>query len=155
MKLQLKKYHKKVSVIVPVYNAERYIKNCLDSLAAQTYPFEKTEVILADDGSSDASAAICQNYAENFANIIFLHQEKKGVSAARNLGLTHASGKYIFFLDADDRLTPNTVEDCVKFFESVHNKVDLITYPIETYYHGKKLQPHFRYQYLKKAEFMI
>ncbi len=151
MKLQLKKYHKKVSVIVPVYNAERYIKNCLDSLAAQTYPFEKTEVILADDGSSDASAAICQNYAENFDNIILLHQEKKGVSAARNLGLTHASGKYIFFLDADDRLTPNTVEDCVKFFESVHNKVDLITYPIETYYHGKKLQPHFRYQYLKKS----
>ena len=151
VKLQLRKYHVMVSVIIPVYNAERYIKSCLDSLAAQTYPFERMEVILADDGSSDASAAICRKYAEDFANIIFLHQKNKGVSAARNLGLSHASGKYIFFLDADDGLTPNTVEDCVKFFDSVQNKVDLITYPIETYYHGKKLKPHFRYEYLKKS----
>jgi len=116
----------------------------------QNYPFDKQEVILIDDGSIDKSAVICQEYADCFSNILFRHQENKGVSAARNLGLKHATGKYIFFLDADDQFSKNTIKDCVDFFESVQNEVDLVTYPIETFYQGKKLNPHFRYQYLKE-----
>lgn len=140
----------KVSIIIPIYNLEKFIRKCIKSLMEQNYSFNKMEVILIDDGSTDASAAICQEYADRFTNIVFLRQENKGVSAARNLGLKHASGKYIFFLDADDRLSMNTIKDCVIFFESVQNEADLITYPIETFYQGRKLKPHFRYQYLKR-----
>lgn len=140
----------RVSIIIPIYNLEMCIKNCLKSLMKQNYPFNKLEVILIDDGSTDESADICQEYAERFPNILFLHQEKKGVSAARNLGIKHATGKYIFFLDADDWLSENTIKECVVFFESVQNKVDLITYPMETLYQGRILKPHFRYQYLKR-----
>lgn len=116
----------------------------------QNYPFNKLEVILIDDGSTDESAAICQEFSERFPNILFLQQENRGVSAARNLGIKHATGKYIFFLDADDRFSKNTIKDCVDFFESVQNEVDLVTYPMETLYYGRKLKPHFRYQYLKR-----
>jgi len=117
----------------------------------QSYAFNLMEVILIDDGSTDSSASLCKYYKKSFDNIIFLQQRKKGVSAARNLGLKHASGKYIFFLDVDDIITSNTIEDCVCFFESVQNEVDLITYPIETIYQGKKLNPHFRYQFLRES----
>lgn len=140
----------RVSIIIPIYNLDICIKNCLKSLMKQNYPFNKLEVILIDDGSTDKSAAICQEYAERFPNILFLHQDNKSVSVARNLGIKHATGKYIFFLDADDRFSKNTIKDCVDFFESVQNEVDLITYPIETLYQGKILKPHFRYKYLKR-----
>lgn len=140
-----------VSIIIPIYNIEICIKNCLKSLMKQNYPFNKLEVILIDDGSTDKSAIICQEYAERFPNILFLHQDNKGVSAARNLGIKRATGKYIFFLDADDRFSKNTIKDCVNFFESVQNEVDLITYPMETLYQGRKLKPHFRYRYLKRS----
>ena len=151
IKLKIKKFYSKVSIIIPLYNAENCVKECMESLIKQNYPFRKMEVILIDDGSIDGSAAICQEYADRFSNILFLHQKKKGVSAARNLGLKNASGKYIFFLDADDEFAVNTIRDCVRFFESVQNKVDLVTYPIETFYQGNKLEPHFRYRYLKKS----
>ena len=142
--------NKIVSIIIPIYNLEKSINSCIESLMKQNYPFNKLEVIIIDDGSTDESASICQEYAERFPNILFLHQENKGVSAARNLGIKHATGKYIFFLDADDRFSENTIKDCVDFFKSVQNKVDLITYPIETLYQGRILKPHFRYQYLKR-----
>lgn len=112
----------KVSIIIPIYNLENSIKNCLRSLMNQNYPFKKLEVILIDDGSADASAAIGQEYANRFPNILFFHQAHTGVSAARNLGLKNASGKYIFFLDADDQFSRNTIRDCVNFFESVQKQ---------------------------------
>lgn len=90
----------KVSVIVPVWNAGRYLPQCLDSLLGQSYG--ALEIILVDDGSTDNSAEICRMYAERDERVCVLRQENKGVSAARNLGLERASGKLIAFVDADD-----------------------------------------------------
>lgn len=93
----------KVSIIVPVYNSERFLDRCICSILAQTQPF--AEVILVNDGSTDESGSICDKYAESNASIHVLHQENKGVSAARNAGVAIASGDYIAFADSDDWLS--------------------------------------------------
>ena len=89
-----------VSVIVPVYNAEGYIRRCLDSIAHQT--LQDIEIILVDDGSNDKSGFICDEYAHKDSRFKVLHQNNKGVSAARQLGLDKASGKYVIHADPDD-----------------------------------------------------
>lgn len=93
-----------ISVIVPVYNAEPTLRRCLDSLLAQT--FENYEIIVVDDGSTDATPAICDSYAVKNPIIKVLHQSNKGVSAARNAGLEMASGEWIAFCDSDDSVKP-------------------------------------------------
>lgn len=90
----------KVSIIVPVYNAENFISNTIENLLSQT--LKGMEIILIDDGSTDDSGKICDRYAEKYNNIIVIHQENCGVSKARNMGLSVASGDYIGFCDADD-----------------------------------------------------
>ena len=100
-----------VSVIVPVYNAEPYLRECLDSIVSQTYPH--LEILLIDDGSTDASGAICDGYAEQDARIRIVHQANAGPSAARNVGLDAATGEYILFADADDKLHPSLAERLV------------------------------------------
>lgn len=89
-----------VSVIVPVYNAEKYIKKCIDSVRNQSY--KKIEVLLIDDGSKDESGAICDFYEKEDERIHVFHKKNGGPSAARNFGLQQATGRYIIFIDADD-----------------------------------------------------
>ena len=89
-----------ISVIVPVYNVEKYIRACLDSIINQTY--RDLEIILVDDGSTDSSGAICDEYAQKDTRIQVIHKENGGVSSARNVGLQNASGEYIGFVDSDD-----------------------------------------------------
>ena len=89
-----------ISVIVPVYNVEKYLERGLSSLAAQTY--KDLEVILIDDGSTDGSAEICKRFTEEYPNFRYFRQENAGVSAARNAGIERASGNYLAFFDADD-----------------------------------------------------
>ena len=89
-----------ISIIVPVYNVEKYIKRCIDSILAQT--FSDFELILVDDGSKDASGKICDGYAEKDARIRVLHQKNGGVSAARNAALELVRGRYVMFADSDD-----------------------------------------------------
>ena len=89
-----------VSVIVPVYNTEKYLAQCVDSILAQT--LRDIEVILVDDGSTDNSPAICDSYKSRDERIKVIHQQNKGLSAARNAGIRIASGKYIAFVDSDD-----------------------------------------------------
>ncbi len=89
-----------VSVIVPVYNTEKYLRRCIDSILAQT--FTDFELLLINDGSKDNSGAICDEYAKKDSRIRVFHKENGGVSTARNLGLNDAKGDYIIFLDADD-----------------------------------------------------
>lgn len=89
-----------VSIIIPVYNAEKYLSRCLDSILKQT--LQNWELLLIDDGSKDHSGSICDSYADKDARIQVIHQENGGASSARNIGLAAASGKYIGFVDADD-----------------------------------------------------
>ena len=90
----------KISVIVPVYNTEKFLHRCIDSVLAQTYT--DFEMLLIDDGSKDSSGVICETYAAKDTRIRVIHKENTGVSDTRNLGLDVARGKYLFFLDADD-----------------------------------------------------
>lgn len=90
----------KISVIVPIYNTEEYLERCLDSLINQT--IDDYEIILIDDGSTDNSRAIAERYEKEYDNVILLSQKNKGQSAARNYGLKHARGEYIYFCDSDD-----------------------------------------------------
>lgn len=97
-----------VSIIVPVYNGERFLDNCMKSILSQTH--RDLQVILVDDGSVDGSGAICDRYAREDCRVLVIHQKNAGVSAARNAGLDAATGDYIGFVDADDTIAPDTYE---------------------------------------------
>lgn len=99
----------KVSVIVPVYNVEKYLRRCLDSIINQTY--RNLEIILVDDGSPDNSGIICDEYAAKDDRITVIHQENSGVSSARNTALCRATGEYIVFVDSDDSILPDYVKN--------------------------------------------
>lgn len=144
-----KKY--KSSVIIPVFNQEDSLENGVLSLKNQGIEFEDIQIILIDDGSTDKSPYICDKLSEEYNNILCIHQENNGVSAARNAGIRHAKGKYIVFLDADDKLAENTIKNLVEFYDQLDDDVDLITYPIETYFNGKRVAPHFRYKVLTQT----
>ena len=105
----------KISVIIPVYNDEKYIKKCLDSIINQT--FKNIEVIIIDDGSTDKTLEMCSEYATSDDRIVVIHKENGGVSSARNLGLEKASGELITFVDGDDYIELNTYEKCIGLFE--------------------------------------
>ncbi len=100
-----------VSVIVPVYNTAEYLPECLDHILAQSYG--NMEVILVDDGSTDASPQICDEYAQQDGRIRVIHQKNQGVSAARNAGLDIAVGDFVFFADSDDLVPQNALERMV------------------------------------------
>ena len=139
-----------ITIICPVYNQQDCLKKYIRNLKAQTYGFHFMQIIFINDGSVDLSGEICARFVEKYKNILYIEQENRGVSAARNAGLKEAVGKYIFFIDADDLISKNTIADCVSEFNKIYDRVDLLTYPIETYYKGRRLKPHFRYQFLKE-----
>ena len=103
-------YPYRATVIVPVYNVETYLRGCLDSLTAQTMPEGDFEVLLLNDGSTDSSESICEEYCSEHAGFRLRSKENEGLSTTRNLGLELAEGKYIFFLDSDDRLAGHPSE---------------------------------------------
>lgn len=105
-----------ISVIVPIYNAEKFLDRCIQSIIQQTYA--DLEIILIDDGSIDGSAVICKAYASSDARIIYLYQDNKGVSFARNQGLLIAKGDYVMFVDSDDYMLPTMCEIMVNTIES-------------------------------------
>lgn len=97
-----------ITVIIPIYNVEKYLRECLDSVLAQTYT--NLEILLVDDGSTDGSGAICDEYAGKDSRIRVIHQENGGLSAARNTGLDAARGEYVSFVDSDDVVGPHFIE---------------------------------------------
>ncbi|MFR2216093.1 MAG: glycosyltransferase family 2 protein [Ruminococcus sp.] len=99
-----------VSVIIPVYNSEKYVEKCICSVMAQTLP--ELEIIIINDGSIDESGKILRKLAQKDSRIILLEQENKGVAAARNLGVEKATGKYLTFVDGDDYLQEDYIEKC-------------------------------------------
>lgn len=106
---------KKVSIIIPVYNTEKYLDRCLQSVVNQTYG--NLEAIVVDDGSTDASLDICQAWAGRDARIRVLHQENGGLSSARNLGLQAAEGEYLTFLDSDDCMAADKLQVMIEAME--------------------------------------
>ena len=98
----------KISVIIPVYKAESFLRNCIDSLLDQT--FKDFEVILVDDGSPDLSGEICDEYANKYQNIVCIHQDNAGINKARSAGLKKAKSDWITFVDNDDTLPRDALE---------------------------------------------
>lgn len=105
-----------VSVIIPVYQSKKYILYCVESILNQTY--KNMEMILVDDGSDDGSGSLCDAYARKYGNVFCIHQENKGVSSARNTGLDCARGEYILFVDSDDFIENDYLENAVLWLEN-------------------------------------
>ena len=124
----------KYSVIVPIYNTEKYLKQCIDSLLNQTYL--NIEIILIDDGSKDNSLNICLEYQKIYFNKIrVMSQKNKGVSAARNLGIEYATGDYIIFVDSDDFCFEYMIEEIDKAI----SKSDLVTFGYNKFYKNRNI----------------
>jgi len=98
----------RISVIVPVHNGQAYLKNCIDSIEAQLY--DNLEILVVNDGSTDGTAAVCENLKKAYDNVQIFELEDVGVSAARNFAVKRARGEYITFVDADDRLCPGVLD---------------------------------------------
>ena len=103
---------RKISIIVPVYQAEKYISKCIESIVNQAY--KNLEIILIDDGSTDSSGEICDRYGERDKRIVVVHNPNKGVSDARNCGMDIATGDYITFVDSDDFLEPQMYSEMMQ-----------------------------------------
>mgnify|MGYP002532583580 CR=1 FL=1 len=186
VKVKLKDYNEKVnfvknneilvSIIVPVYNAKKYLSNTLESILKQSY--KNLEIILINDGSTDNSKEICEHYAKIDSRIILLNKINGGVSSARNYGLEVAKGDYISFIDSDDYLTVDMIEILVKDVQNTDaeiavcgywhiteseykekikelkdvnmNKIEILKKPIE-YFYSKKYMPNIWNKIFKKS----
>lgn len=132
----------KFSIISAVYNAEKYLEDAIQSILTQDIGFEDSvELILVDDGSPDSSGSICDFWQKKYPdNIKVIHKENGGVSSARNAGIAVAEGRFINFMDSDDKLSPDTLSSVYQYFITIEKTVDLVSIPI--YFFEKKEQPH-------------
>lgn len=126
----------KVSVVVPVYNVEKYLKRCLDSIVNQTY--KNIEIILINDGSKDNSRDICEEYEKNYENIFLINQDNGGLSAARNTGLKLINGDAVTFVDSDDWLELDAIEYYVDSMKK-YNADIVVTNNIRTKNYQEKI----------------
>lgn len=113
-----------VTVIIPVYNVEKYLDRCVSSVTGQTY--QNLEIFLIDDGSPDNCPAMCDAWARRDSRIRVIHQENTGQGIARNAGIENASGEYVYFVDADDYIAPETIEICCR--EAFYEKADVVVF---------------------------
>ncbi len=130
---------KTLSVIIPVYKVEPYLRECVDSVLAQT--FRDMEIILVDDGSPDHCPALCDEYARQDARILVVHQANQGLSAARNAGLEVAQGQFIAFVDSDDSISPCYFEAAMEAFQRFHD-ADVVELPFLSRYNTPKSYRH-------------
>ena len=143
-----------LSIIVPLYNVEKYLSDCLDSLLATT-GIDETEILLIDDGSTDGSAKTADQYSESHPNIHVIHKENEGPSASRNLGVSKATGKYIFFCDADDMIESKRFERIIEMSKT--SDEDMFLWDSELIYEtsdllAKKDGSYFAHVGLPKVE---
>ena len=122
-----------ISVIVPVYKVEPYIRKCVDSVISQTY--QRIEVILVDDGSPDNCGAICDEYARNDVRISVIHKNNGGLSSARNAALDVATGDYLMFVDSDDWVEPDFCETALKL--ALENNVQMVAFMFNNVFEGR------------------
>ena len=132
----------KVTIIIPVYNAQDYLTKCVESVLAQTY--NNWELLLIDDGSPDKSGAICDRYAAKDSRIITFHRKNGGVSSARNEGLSKATGEWILFLDSDDWLDEKCLYYCLGI--ACGNKLDLLQFAFSKVYPDGRIIDYKKYQ---------
>jgi len=111
----------KVSIIVPIYNSEKWLDQCINSVIHQTY--ENIELLLIDDGSTDQSNFICRKYQEEDARVIVINKTNGGVSDTRNIGLNYITGKYVIFLDSDDYLKETIIEEAIKVQKQTNHEL--------------------------------
>lgn len=126
-----------ISIIVPIYNMEQYLEKCLESIVNQTY--KNLEIILIDDGSTDNSGKICDDYAKKDKRIRVIHKENGGVSSARNKGLDIVKGKYVIFFDSDDYIEFNMIESLYKNIQIDDYDVSICNYNI---INGSNISPN-------------
>ncbi len=141
-----------ISLIIPVYNKEKYLTKCLTSIEQQDIDKKELEVILVNDGSTDGSRKLCEKFAANKPHISLINKENGGVSSARNVGIAAARGKYIAFLDADDSLTQGSLKALANTFAKFEDEIDVLTYHM-AYHHvdTKEIIYHKRDKYLKET----
>lgn len=135
----------KISIIIPVYNVEKYLATCLDSVINQTY--KNLEILLIDDGSTDSSGLICEQYSKKDTRIKTIHKKNGGLSDARNVGISYASGDYISFIDSDDFIDINTFTILDQYIKQYN--ADIITFNYYDYYNKDKISPHLLFNNLK------
>lgn len=131
----------KLSIIIPVYNAEKYLKQCLQSIDVYGYEND-VEIILINDGSTDNCKIICDIYSDKYKHISVYHINNSGVSNARNLGIAHSKGEYIMFMDADDYLLPGAIK--LIFDEIDKYRTDYIIFP---FIKEDKIKYQYEYKY--------
>ena len=129
----------RVSVIVPIYNVEKYLSKCINSLLAQIY--KNIEIILVDDGSTDNSSYICDKYAKIDSRIKVIHKQNGGSSSSREAGIAAITGDYVMFIDGDDWIDPETVEECINAIRK-NEKVDCVLYSYTKEFPGKSIPMH-------------
>lgn len=141
-----------ISIIIPVYNVEKYIKECLDSIIKQNIK-DNIEIICVDDGSTDKSGLICDKYAKLDKRFVVVHQKNKGVSAARNLGIKIAKGKYIGWIDPDDYINNNWWENIKNILK---NDIDVLFFDYTVLINGEYKEKKFSYisGYISKQKFL-
>ena len=149
----MKKDKYDISIVIPVYNCEKYIDECLESIINQTYTFDKIQIILINDGSKDNSEEVCMKYKTKYPdNVIYISQKNSGVSATRNKGIELSEGKYILFLDSDDMLQEDTIAGIINVFDDNYDDIDLVSYQLKELKNGvlsEKL--HYRNLFLNKT----
>lgn len=145
-----KKFEYRVSIIVPIYNAEKHLRECLDSLVMQTISYEDMEVLLINDGSTDGSLKICKEYETIYPFFKIIDKENGGVSSARNEGIKLSKGKYIMYLDSDDRFSEETVKNVIDYFDEIYDMVDVVTFKRVMYFENRPPVLISRYKYLKE-----
>lgn len=141
-------YKFKFSVVMAVYNVEKYLAEALDSIIAQDIGFEENvQVILVDDGTPDRSGEICDEYQKRYPNNIkVIHKENGGVSSARNEGLKHIEGRFINFMDSDDILDQGTLKEVYSFFDEAEGEIELVSIPM-VFFEGKSGDHALNYKY--------
>lgn len=126
-------YKYKISIIIPIYNTGIYLEDAISSLINQTIGFKDIQLILVNDGSVDNSEEICLKYKNMYNNIIYLKQENQGVSAARNNGLKYVEGKYVNFIDSDDKWEDNALLYMYNFMEQNYEDIDFVSARIKNF----------------------
>lgn len=135
--MDMAEYKYKFSIVTAVYNVELFVAETIESIIAQDIGFENIQLILVDDGSPDNSGAICDEYAQKYPNnIVVIHKKNGGVSSARNAGLERVQGKYVNFIDSDDKFSKSTLSNIWNFFEKNYEKTDIVGVPLR-YFDGK------------------